>query len=345
MSEKHYTLNDFQFNLPDELIAQEPVAERDKSRILVLDRKSGLAHHHVFQDILLYLAEGDLLVFNDARVISARIQCRRATGGAVEIVLARHLAVTDWLVISNRSARLRIGEELSCAADNSVKMRIIDRMGDYFHITTSPVLTREMIDSIGSVPLPPYIRRETNSEDRSRYQTVYARSGEAAAAPTAGLHFTTELLDDIRSRGIETVFLTLDVSWGTFQPVRQNDLFLHDMHTESYHLPQESADSLNRAREEGRRIIAVGTTSLRVLETVFDGTRYLPGKGETSIFIYPPMKTRSCDALVTNFHTPGSTLLMLVCAFAGYELTMETYRRAVDMKYRFFSYGDAMLIL
>lgn len=345
MPERIFTLSDFQFELPDELIAQEPSQLRDRSRLLVLDRNTGLITHTVFNKISDYLNNGDVLVFNDAKVINARLFCKRSTGGAVEVVLARRISGPEWMVITNRTARLNAGEKLFSISDPSISMDILGREGEFVRVKTEPVFTRELLDRIGSIPLPPYIRRDFTENDRTRYQTIYASQGEAAAAPTAGLHFTQELLEDIRTKGIETHFLTLDVSWGTFQPVREQNLSLHHMHTEGYNITSETASALNIARKEGRRIIPVGTTSLRVLETVFNGNEYISGKGDTDIFIYPPRTVRSADCLVTNFHTPGSTLLMLVCSFGGYERMLNVYNTAVEMGYRFFSYGDAMLIL
>ncbi len=342
---KTYTLSDFNFDLPENRIAQLPAEKRDESRLFIFPRHGTEFRHDVFSRLPEYLQKGDLLVFNDARVIHARIFFRRQSGARVEVVLARMIDETHWFVITNRTRRLKKGESLSAEKDNSIEIKINSRDGEYFDVSTSIPFTDDVLKKIGTVPLPPYIRRNADTRDESRYQTVYAEKSGAAAAPTAGLHFTPELLDSLNKKGVESCRLTLYVSWGTFSPVRSESLQDHVMHTESYVLPKESADVINKARSEGRRIIAVGTTSLRVIESTYNGTENVHGSGETSIFIYPPYEVSSIDGMITNFHTPQSTLLMLVCAFAGYEETMKAYKTAVEMDYRFFSYGDSMLIL
>lgn len=343
-SGKIYTLSDFDFELPEELVAQEPSGERGGSRLFVLDRAEGAYTHAMFADLPSFLEKGDLLVFNNSRVIPARIHCTRASGGAVEFVLARRLDTMRWYAISNRTARLKPGEELSCIGDASVRMRIRGRSGEYLEIESSVEFTQDVLDRVGNLPLPPYIRREPSEEDKARYQTVFASEPGAVAAPTAGLHFTDEILTMLRAKGVETRFVTLEVSWGTFQPVRVDNIEEHTMHSERYEISEETAAAVNAARRDGRRIIAVGTTSLRVLESSFDGERNIPGKNDTAIFIRPGVTVRSVDAMITNFHTPKSTLLMLVSAFAGYDTIMSAYKEAVRMKYRFFSYGDSMFI-
>ncbi len=344
MNEKEYKLEDFVYDLPEELIAQKPSVNRTESRLFVLKRESGEFIHRRFSDIGNFLRDDDVLVFNNARVIQARIFARRESGGLVEIVLARSLSPGNWLAISNKTKKLKPGEILHPVKNLQVNFTVKGRAGEYIEIESSCDLTAEFLETIGEVPLPPYIKRESDGFDAERYQTVYSSEPGAVAAPTAGLHFTDELLKELNSRGIETYFLTLYVSWGTFSPVRHNDLKLHDMHTENYVLPQNIADRINDARNTGKRIIAVGTTSLRVLESTFKDGRNLAGTGETDIFIYPPMKVKSIDCLITNLHTPKSTLLMLISAFAGYEVTMKAYREAVNERYRFFSYGDSMFI-
>ena len=339
-----YTLSDFDFELPEELVAQEPSGERGGSRLFVLDRAAGTHTHSMFADLPSFLNEGDLLVFNDSRVIPARIYCTRASGGAVEFVLARRLDTMRWYAISNRTARLKAGEEISCIGDPSVKMRILGRSGEYLEIESSVEFTQGLLERIGNIPLPPYIRREPSEEDKARYQTVYASKPGAVAAPTAGLHFTEDVLARIKAKGVETRFVTLEVSWGTFQPVRVDNIEEHTMHSERYEISEETAAAVNAARKEGRRIIAVGTTSLRVLESSFDCENNVAGKNDTAIFIRPGVKVKSVDAMITNFHTPKSTLLMLVSAFAGYDTIMAAYKEAVRMRYRFFSYGDSMFI-
>ncbi|MGL4370035.1 MAG: tRNA preQ1(34) S-adenosylmethionine ribosyltransferase-isomerase QueA [Spirochaetota bacterium] len=339
-----YSLSDFDFELPDELIAQTPSSERGSSRLFVLKRQSGEHIHSLFSKLPDFLNSGDLLVFNNSRVIPARIYFLRPTGSRVEFVLARRLDAMRWYAISNRTARLKQGEVLCAAADDSVKITVRGRSGEYLEIETEREFTDDLLGTIGKIPLPPYIRREPSEEDYARYQTVYAAKPGAVAAPTAGLHFTEEILERIRAKGVRTVFVTLDVSWGTFQPVRTESIEEHHMHSERFELSPEAAAEINAAREDGRRVIAVGTTSLRVLESSFDGCKNIPGCGDTDIFIYPPRKVLSADAMITNFHTPRSTLLMLVSAFAGYDTIMNAYNGAVRERYRFFSYGDSMFI-
>jgi S-adenosylmethionine:tRNA ribosyltransferase-isomerase len=339
-----FTIDDFDFDLPQELIAQHPAPGRDQSRLFVLDRKTSTHVHTVFSSLPSFLREGDLMVFNDARVINARLQCVKPTGGTFEIFLTRKIDDLHWRAIASRMKRLRPGDRVKTIGEISLEIIITGRVWDEIEIETREALTDELLTRVGAMALPPYIRREASEEDTRRYQTVYARSTGAVAAPTAGLHFTEGLLETIRRMGVETCFITLNVSWGTFQPVRVHDIREHAMHRETYTLEEPIATRINSAREAGRRIIAVGTTSLRVLETTFHEGINRPGTGETDIFIYPPQTVRSADCLITNFHTPRSTLLMLVSAFAGYDTIMEAYREAVSLNYRFFSYGDAMFI-
>ncbi len=342
---KVFVLSDFSFDLPDKLIAQYPSDERDQSRLFILNRNTSEYLHKSFYELEDYLFNGDVLVLNNARVIPARMFFKRESGGLVELVLTRRLSENEWLAISNRTRRMKPGEVLVSGADQSVMFNVLGRVHDFLKIRSNIVLTEAVLKKIGEIPLPPYIKRSPDVIDEQRYQTVYSREGLAAAAPTAGLHFTDDLINKLKAKGVVFVFLTLDVSWGTFQPVRDNDLTKHRMHVETYDLPAESAEVINAARTEGRRIIAVGTTSLRVLESTFKNGLNIPGRGETDIFIYPPYEINSINAMITNFHTPYSTLLMLVSAFAGYEKIMDAYRTAVLKKYRFFSYGDSMLIL
>lgn len=342
---KLYTLEDFNYDLPEHLVAQNPPLNRSDSRLFVINKSKALFTHSSFSSIDKFLKPDDLLVFNNTKVIHARIFCERIHGGKVEVVLTRKLSDTIWLVICNRTKRLKTGELIYPINDKSINLKIIGRDGEYVKIESSEILSDDTLKRIGNIPLPPYIKRDVNPADDDRYQTVYAAESGAVAAPTAGLHFTDEILGSIKKMGVETLFLTLHVSWGTFSPVRENDLSRHLMHSEVYNIKKETSDALNRARKEGRRIIAVGTTSLRVLESVYSEGNFSPGSGETDIFIYPPYQVRSIDGLITNLHTPYSTLLMLVSAFAGYDLVMKAYREAVNMEYRFFSYGDSMLIL
>jgi S-adenosylmethionine:tRNA ribosyltransferase-isomerase len=343
--DKIYTLMDFSFDLPEELIAQYPVEKRSHSKLFVLDRTKSEYKHKFFYEILEFLREGDVLVINNTKVIPARIFFKRKSGGVVEIVLTQRLSECEWLVISNRTKRLKTGDVLYSDANPSIEIVILEKAGEFLKIKSSLELSENILKEIGAIPLPPYIKRESTQYDNERYQTVYARTGIAAAAPTAGLHFTENLISDLKNKGIIFAELTLNVSWGTFQPVREDDLSKHDMHFENFSLPEDAASVINQARKEKRRIIAVGTTSLRVLESTFANGQNMPGNNKTNIFIYPPYKVKSIDALITNFHTPYSTLLMLVSAFAGYEKIMNAYKTAVQEKYRFFSYGDSMLIL
>jgi S-adenosylmethionine:tRNA ribosyltransferase-isomerase len=346
MAEKRrYRLSDFSFELPEELIAQYPEKQREESRLMIVHRETGDCEHRIFRQITEYLREGDLLVLNNTRVIPARIFLKRETGGAVEIMLFRQLENGTWLVLSNRTKRLRRDEQLQSKLDPRVAFRVVGRMGESLIIESNTPLTEELLQKIGEYPLPPYIKRSPVDMDRHRYQTVYATEDGAIASPTAGLHFSEDLLMHLSSAGIYFVPLTLYVSWGTFQPVREEELRKHRMHSERYILPADTAASINRARTESRRVIAVGTTVLRVLESTFENGQNAPGEGEADIFIYPPYAIRSADALITNFHTPYSTLLMLVSAFAGYDHIMRAYRIAIEKRYRFYSYGDAMFIV
>ena len=342
---KLYTLDDFDYYLPEHLIAQNPPLNRSDSRLFVINKNISSFTHTVFSSIHAFLKSGDVLVFNNTRVIHARIFCERIQGGKVEVVLARKLSDTIWLVICNRTKRVKIGEKIFPVNDKNISFKIIERVDEYLKIESSEKLSDETLKRIGNIPLPPYIKRDVEAADDDRYQTVYASESGAVAAPTAGLHFTDDILKSVRDSGVETHFLTLHVSWGTFSPVREQDLSLHVMHSEVFSIDAATADALSMARKEGRRVIAVGTTSLRVLESIYADGVYSSGSGETDIFIYPPYKVKSIDGIITNFHTPNSTLLMLVSAFAGYNLIMKAYKEAVKEEYRFFSYGDSMLIL
>lgn len=344
MTKETLTLEDFNFDLPEELIAQQPVENRDRSRLMVVSRKSDDLEHHSFYELTDLLIPGDMLVLNNARVIPSRIFFRRETGAHVEFIFTRRLAENRWQAICNRSSRLRKGEILYAISDNRYTLTVLDRVEDSFIVGTTPYFTEDIFNSIGEIPLPPYIRRKPSDVDGIRYQTIFASEAGAVAAPTAGLHFNESLITNLTEKGIDIVYLTLYVSWGTFQPVREQELRRHKMHEEEFFLPELTSDQINKARREGRRIVAVGTTVLRVLESTYQGGINIPGRGSTNIFIYPPYEIKSINALITNFHTPNSTLLMLVAAFVGYDKIMEIYRQAIQMRYRFFSYGDAMLI-
>jgi S-adenosylmethionine:tRNA ribosyltransferase-isomerase len=335
---------DFSFELPEELIAQHPADRRDEARLLVLNRATGERRHDVVSRLADYLEASTLLVMNDTRVRKARFVAERTeTGGSAEFLLVEQVDEHRWWSITNRGRRARVGTAFRFPEDRIG--RVVDGDGARRLVEFDGAVNDDYLERNGTVPLPPYIRRGANAHDAERYQTVYARTIGSVAAPTAGLHFTEELLARLSESGIETRFLTLHVGLGTFAPVRTEHVEDHDMHAERFEITPETAEAVNRARADGRPVVAVGTTSVRALESAAetDG-RITPGMRETSIFIYPGYRFRAIDGMFTNFHTPESTLLMLVSAFAGRELILETYREAVDRRYRFFSYGDAMLI-
>lgn len=337
---------DFYYDLPQELIAQEPIEPRDASRMLALDRTSGAVADRRFTDILEYLHEGDCLVLNDSRVLPARLLGKRAaTGANVELLLLTPHGNDTWEALAGPGRRAKPGDMLTFG-DGLLTAEVLDVLeggnrlvkfsyeGNFYHV----------LERIGQMPLPPYITKKL--ENGERYQTVYSREVGSAAAPTAGLHFTPELLGKIKAKGVDIAYVTLHVGLGTFRPVKEDNIENHTMHAEHYELSAETAEVINRARERGGRVIAVGTTSCRTLESVgLTNGRVEPADGWTSIFIYPGYQFQVLDGLITNFHLPESTLIMLVSAFAGYEHTMAAYRHAVEEKYRFFSFGDAMLII
>ena len=335
-------VTDFDYELPKELIAQHPMEPRDHSRLLVVDKVTGETEHRHFYDLINYLRPDDLLVFNDTRVIPARLHGFKDTGAHVEVFLLTRLNQTDWEVLVRPGKKLQVGahiqfsEELGCTIVDHT-----DFGGRVARFEFNGVF-EEILDRLGEVPLPPYITAEL--EDKERYQTVYNRDPGSAAAPTAGLHFTEELLRKIREKGCEEVFVTLNVGLGTFRPVTEENIEDHPMHREFYSVSQAAADAINRAKAEGRRIVAVGTTAVRTLESAgADGT-VKAGSSWTRIYIYPGFQWQMVDALVTNFHLPQSTLLMLVSALSSREVMLRTYAEAVREKYRFFSFGDAMFI-
>ncbi|MFP4372844.1 MAG: tRNA preQ1(34) S-adenosylmethionine ribosyltransferase-isomerase QueA [Spirochaetaceae bacterium] len=349
---------DFSFELPEELIAQKPTDGREDARLLVLDREGGTRRHARVSELPAHLRDGSLLVLNDTRVRKARFDVERVdTRGSAEFLLVEKVDGRRWWAITNRGGRARVG--LSYRFPDERVARIIERDAERRLLEFDAGIDESYLERHGAVPLPPYIRRSADSRDAERYQTVYARTIGSVAAPTAGLHFTEALLARLSQAGIETRFLTLHVGLGTFAPVRTEEVEKHSMHAERFEIPRHTADAVNAARAEGRPVVAVGTTSVRALEsaaTAASGSaaaggqgagetaRVVPGTSETSIFIYPGYRFRVVDALFTNFHTPESTLIMLVAAFAGRELILDTYREAVEKRYRFFSYGDAMLI-
>jgi S-adenosylmethionine:tRNA ribosyltransferase-isomerase len=336
------TLDDFDYELPPELIAQHPASRRASSRLL---RVSGSELHDCrFSDLPQFLARGDLLVFNDTRVIKARLLGKKQTGGRIEVLIERMLGSHEALAHIRASHAPRAGARLLLG--EAIEAEVTDRVDDLYRLRfTGEVPLAELLDRHGTVPLPPYIARPPIAEDERRYQTVYARSPGAAAAPTAGLHFDKAMLAALRAAGVELAFLTLHVGAGTFQPVRTQDLSQHRMHAEAYEIPPQTASAIAAARRGGKRVIAVGTTSVRALEA--SAARHgnvVEGAGETDLFITPGYPFRVVDRMLTNFHLPKSTLLMLVSAFAGVEPVRHAYRHAIALRYRFFSYGDAMLI-
>jgi len=336
------TLDDFDYELPPELIAQHPAPSRTASRLLHLAPGGGVSDH-VFTELPQFLAAGDVLVFNDTRVIKARLPGTRDTGGRVEVLIERVLGTNEALAQVKASHAPRLGARLRLAG--AVDAVVLGRKHDLFHLRFEEAASvLEVLQRHGSVPLPPYITHPPEAEDELRYQTVYARTPGAVAAPTAGLHFDEPLLDALRDRDVELAFLTLHVGAGTFQPVRTRNIAEHRMHEEWFEIPAATVDAVRAARERGGRVIAVGTTSLRALEASARGGELAAGCGMTDLFITPGFRFRVVDRLVTNFHLPKSTLLMLVSAFAGMEPIRAAYRHAIAQRYRFFSYGDAMLL-
>jgi len=336
-------LEDFDFELPQELIAQSPAAERTASRLLHLDGASGAIVDRRFGDIFDLVAPSDVMVFNDTRVIKARLTGRKKTGGRIEVLIERVLAGDYAFAQVRASHPPREGSVLVLA--DAVEATVIERRGGFFKLrfeNCDDVFA--LLDRHGAVPLPPYITHTPLADDEARYQTVYARAPGAVAAPTAGLHFDRPLLDSLRQRGVAIAYLTLHVGAGTFQPVRVQNLAEHEMHSEWYHVPQATVDAVAQAKRHGGRVVAVGTTSLRALETAAAAGELRAGYGETRLFIMPGYRFRVVERLLTNFHLPKSTLLMLVSAFGGMDNIRRAYRHAVEQRYRFFSYGDAMLI-
>ncbi len=335
-------LSTFDYLLPQELIAQEPLPERHASRLLVLDRKTGSIEHKSFLDILDYMSPGDVAVFNDTKVVATRLFGKKETGGAVEALLLRNLGSAKWEALVKPGRRVHVGAKL--VFDKGLTAEVVDRTPDGGRILQMhpETLADAIISDIGSTPLPPYITRQARKSDAERYQTVYAKSDGSFAAPTAGLHFTPELLEEMRRKGILTEFVTLHVGIGTFRPVRSESLSNHEMHTEWFEITAKAAKNISEAPG---RIIAVGTTTARALESAAIGKHKVdPYRGETNLFIKPGYNFKAVDALVTNFHLPKSTLLIMVSAFAGIDLIRGAYEEAVEKRYRFLSYGDAMFI-
>ena len=335
--------SDFIYQLPEELIAQKPLPERYASRLLCLDRFSGQLADKQFADFIDLIDENDLLVFNDTKVIPARLFGTKATGGKVEILIERIL--DDHHAIAHVRASKSPKQGVLIRLDKGYACEVQGRVGDLFLLEfKTDVEVVELLGQIGHIPLPPYINRADDSSDVSRYQSVFAKHAGAIAAPTASLHFDLALLDKIKAKGVASAFVTLHVGTGTFQPVRVEDLSLHNMHKEFFTVSAEAATAVHQARARGGRVIAVGTTSVRALESASKGGQVEPGQGDTDLFITPGYEFKSVDALLTNFHLPESTLLMLVAAFAGHQSVMKAYQYAISQSYRFFSYGDAMFI-
>ncbi len=337
--------SDFYFELPEELIAQDPLRDRASSRLLVLEKETGKTEHHVFRDILQYLAPGDCLVLNNTKVIPARLLgTKEETGAAVEVLLLKRKEKDVWETLVKPGKKMRPGARISFGR-GLLKAEVLDVVeeGNRLVRFTYDGIFEEVLDKLGEMPLPPYITHKL--QDKNRYQTVYAKYEGSAAAPTAGLHFTEELLREIEKKGVEIAYVTLHVGLGTFRPVKEENVLEHHMHSEYYEISQEAADKINAAKQRGGRVICVGTTSARTLESAADESGYLKAcSGNTEIFIYPGYRFKILDCLLTNFHLPESTLIMLVSALAGREQVLAAYREAVKERYRFFSFGDAMLI-
>lgn len=338
-----YLKSDFYYNLPEELIAQTPAEPRDSSRLLVYDRATGAVEHKIFRDIIDYLDAGDVLVVNNTKVLPARMYAHTQNGGAVEVLLLKRLEKDRWEVLVKPGRKCTVGKKLVISDELSLTVEGITDSGERIVKFEYEGVFEQILEKVGNMPLPPYIKQKL--EDKNRYQTVYAQKDGSAAAPTAGLHFTPELLGRIKAKGVEVAEVLLHVGLGTFRPVKEEVITDHKMHSEYYEVSENAAGIINRAKREGRRIIAVGTTSVRTLESVADENGFLkPCSGNTEIFIYPPYKFRCVDALITNFHLPESTLIMLVAALTGREQILKLYETAVEKQYRFFSFGDAMFI-
>ena len=337
-------VSDFNYELPEELIAQVPITNRDSSRLMVLNKELKTIEHKIFKDIIDYLEPGDCLVRNNTKVIPARLYGKKETGANIEFLLLNNIEGDTWETIVRPGNKLHIGTKV-IFGNGILEAEILDTMpgGTRKVVFHYKGIFNEILDQIGLMPLPPYIHETLKEKDR--YQTVYAKFDGSAAAPTAGLHFTNELLEKIQEKGIQIANVTLHVGIGTFRPVKEEEVEKHDMHSEHFYIKEEDAEKINNAKRSGHRVIAVGTTSCRVLESVADSDGFVKEtEGDTKIFIYPGYKFKCLDALITNFHLPQSTLLMLVSALAGKEFILDAYNKAVKEKYRFFSFGDAMFI-
>lgn len=336
-------LSDFDFDLPDNLIAQSAMEPRDHSKLMVLEKNKQVIEHKKFYNISDYLKKGDVLVVNRTRVIPARLFGKKDTGSILECFLLKRIDLNTWEVLLKPAKKLKIGQKLVFLEGKlEAVLKEVKDDGNRILEFIYEGNFEEILDELGEMPLPPYITEKL--KDKNRYQTVYAKEGESVAAPTAGLHFTNELLEKLKDSGVELTEIYLDVGLGTFRPVQTENILEHKMHHEKYHIPEESAEIINRAKKEGRRIIAVGTTTVRTLESSNNGAEVISGDGETDIFIYGDYKFKIVDALITNFHLPKSTLLMLISAFAGKNFIFTAYETAIQEKYRFYSFGDAMFI-
>lgn len=337
-------LSDFDYELPPDLIAQEPAAQRDRSRMLVLRRREGVAGQVLFNSFPHFLSRGDLLVMNNTRVIPARLLGRRPNGGEAEILLLHRLAGERWRALVRPGKKLKPGAEVGFARGLKAVVEEYAGPGQRIVSFSGPEPLEQALPHVGRVPLPPYIKKEL--QDPHQYQTIYAAVEGSSAAPTAGFHFTTSVFEELKRKGVELAFITLHIGPGTFQPVQDEDIRRHKMHSEYYRIDAAAAERINDARGRGGRIVAVGTTACRVLEAAADAQGSVKERqGWTDLFIYPGYTFKAVDALLTNFHLPRSTLLMLVCAFGGYTPVMEAYRLAIREKYRFYSFGDCMLLL
>lgn len=336
---------DFDYNLPEELIAQTPLEKRDHSRLLVLDRKTGKMEHKHFEDIMDYLGKGDVLVINNTKVLPARLfGVKEDTQAHIELLMLKEVEKDTWQCLMKPAKRIQVGTKITFG-DGRLKAKCIEKKeeGIGIFVFSYEGIFLEVLESLGEMPLPPYIHEHL--KDKNRYQTVYAKEVGSAAAPTAGLHFTQNLIEKIKKKGIEIVEITLHVGLGTFRPVQVEEIEKHKMHSEFYSMSEESASKLNQAKKEGRRIIAVGTTSTRTLETIMSlYGEFRPCSGWTDIFIYPGYTFKAIDGLITNFHLPKSTLLMLISSFSTRQIILKAYQEAVRQNYRFFSFGDSMFI-
>lgn len=338
--------SDFYFDLPQELIAQDPLEDRSSSRLLVLDRKTGAVEHHTFKEIMNYVRSGDCLVLNNTKVIPARLMgVKEDTGAAIEVLLLKRRDSDVWETLVKPGKKARPGAKI-VFGDGCLRAEVLDVVEEGSRLLRFDYegIFEEVLDRLGEMPLPPYITHKL--QDKNRYQTVYAKYEGSAAAPTAGLHFTEELLAQIEEMGVNIAYVTLHVGLGTFRPVKADNLSEHHMHSEHYEVTPETAELINRTKESGGRVICVGTTSCRTVESAAEESgRVQPGCGDTEIFIYPGYRFKVLDCLITNFHLPESTLVMLVSALAGRENVLAAYREAVEERYRFFSFGDAMLVI